>query len=227
MQEKQKEGEFPLNRNYQKELEKIILENEKLGKRPMLLLHVCCAPCSSYCLEYLDRHFELVLDYYNPNISPKEEYDKRVEELKRLLHQMPLSNPVSLETGKYEPELFFEMAKGMEEEPEGGKRCFACYEMRLRQAAREAVRLGCDYFTTTLSISPYKNAGKLNEIGEKLAKEYHIPYLPSDFKKKNGYKRSIELSDTYKLYRQNYCGCPYSRMEAEKKRKNYTESIAK
>lgn len=210
-----------MNRNYQKELEKLMTENEKLGRRPRLLLHVCCAPCSSYCLEYLDTHFELVLNYYNPNISPKEEYDKRVNELRRLLGKMPLKYPVSLDIGVYEPELFFEMAKGMEEEPEGGKRCFACYEMRLREAAEAARRLDCDYFTTTLSISPYKNAGKLNEIGERLAQEYHIPYLPSDFKKKNGYKRSIELSKTYNLYRQDYCGCPYSRLEAEKKRGRY------
>lgn len=219
MKEKKKEGESGLNRNYQKELEKIIAENDRLHKKPRLLLHVCCAPCSSYCLEYLDTHFEVVLDYYNPNISPRDEYDKRVEELKRLLKEMELSEPVSLHVGDYEPERFFEMAKGLEQEPEGGERCSACYEMRLRQAALTAIQSGCDYFTTTLSISPYKNAHKLNEIGQRLAEEYGVSYLPSDFKKKNGYKRSIELSKRYSLYRQDYCGCPYSRMEAEKKRK--------
>ena len=196
--------------NYQKELDNII-ENLVAGNhRPKLLIHSCCAPCSSYVLEYLSKYFEITIFYYNPNIYPEEEYIRRVEEQQNLIKAMPLQSEVNFEQGKYQPQDFYRIVKGLETEPEGGKRCFACYEMRLREAAELAKQGGYDYYTTTLSISPHKNAEKLNEIGETLAIEYGINYLPSDFKKKNGYKRSIELSKEYDLYRQDYCGCIYS-----------------
>lgn len=205
-------------RNYQKELEKIIEENEKKGIVPTLFLHACCAPCSSYCLEYLARYFEITVFYYNPNISPEQEYRKRVDELEcligrqeELLRDLRVRYPIRFQEGKYDPERFYEMAKGMEELPEGGERCFACYELRLRAAAEEAARGGYDWYTTTLSISPHKNAQKLNEIGERLGEEYGISHLPSDFKKKNGYRRSCELSREFGLYRQDYCGCVFSK----------------
>lgn len=201
------------NTNYQKELDKIISVLEQKGEKKTLLLHSCCAPCSSYVLEYLSRYFYITVFYYNPNIYPPKEYHIRVEEQKRLVCQMPVPLPVRMVEGVYEPERFFEMAKGMERIPEGGERCFHCYELRMRKAAEYAAAHGFDYFTTTLSISPLKNAGKLNEIGLRLAKEVGVSYLVSDFKKKNGYKRSIELSAEYGLYRQNYCGCVYSRRE--------------
>lgn len=199
--------------NYQKELDKIISALEQKGEKKTLLLHSCCAPCSSYVLEYLSQYFYITVFYYNPNIYPPKEYDTRMEEQKRLVSQMPVLLPVRVVEADYEPELFFEMARGMERIPEGGERCFLCYEMRMRKAAAYAADQGFDYFTTTLSISPLKNAGKLNEIGLKLAEETGVPYLVSDFKKKNGYKRSVELSAEYGLYRQNYCGCVYSQRE--------------
>lgn len=204
------------NRNYQKELEKLIEKQQREGEKPSLLLHSCCAPCSSYVLEYLAPYFNICDFYYNPNISPKQEYEDRKEELVRLLREMGLSTQVTFLEGTYQPEDFFAMAKGLEDLPEGGERCFKCYEMRLRESARIAKEQGADYFATTLTISPLKNAQKLNEIGERLAEEYGVTYLPSDFKKKNGYKRSVELSAQYELYRQNYCGCVYSKMQAEK-----------
>ena len=200
-----------MNRNYQTELDKIIykIRNEQII--PSLLLHSCCAPCSSYVLEYLSQYFSITVYYYNPNIDPKEEYHKRVQEQQMLIANMPLKNPVSYIEGNYDPEEFYFLTKGMEEEREGGGRCFHCYELRLRQVARLAVEKGFDYYTTTLSISPLKNAAKLNAIGERLAEEYGAVYLPSDFKKRNGYGRSLELSREYDLYRQNYCGCIFSR----------------
>lgn len=200
-------------RNYQRELEKILAEIEKSGQVPRLFLHSCCAPCSSYVLEYLSSYFQITDFFYNPNISPKEEYVKRAEELKHLIDEMPfVHKPVFLE-GDYCPEEFFKMAKGLEKVPEGGERCFRCYRMRMEEAARLAAEGGYDYFTTTLSISPLKNAQKINEIGEELEKIYGVKHLPSDFKKKNGYKRSTELSGEYGLYRQNYCGCVFSKRE--------------
>ena len=204
------------NRNYQKELEKLIEKQQREGEKPSLLLHSCCAPCSSYVLEYLAPYFDICDFYYNPNISPKKEYEDRKEELKRLILEMGLSTEVSFLEGTYQPEDFFAMAKGLEDLPEGGERCFKCYEMRLRESAKIAKEQGAEYFATTLTISPLKNAQKLNEIGERLAEEYGVKYLPSDFKKKNGYKRSVELSAQYELYRQNYCGCVFSKMQAEK-----------
>lgn len=200
-------------RNYQRELEQLI-SNIEPGHVPSLLLHACCAPCSSYCLEYLSQHFSITVLFYNPNISPAAEYQKRVDEIKRLISELPAKNKISLIEGRYLPEEFYTSVKGLENEPEGGKRCHVCYELRLHEAAVVAKELGYDYFTTTLSISPLKDADKLNEIGKKLSDEYAISYLYSDFKKKNGYKRSIELSKEYKLYRQNFCGCVFSKREA-------------
>lgn len=178
-----------------------------------MLLHVCCAPCSSHVLETLNGEYEITAYFYNPNITEKDEYEKRIEELTRFVSEAPFTKAVRVLEGEYEPELFFEMSKGLEAEPERGKRCYLCYELRMRKAALYAAEHGYDIFTTTLSISPHKNAAWLNEIGQRLSDEYGIAYLYSDFKKKNGYARSIELSTEYKLYRQNYCGCIYSRRD--------------
>ena len=201
--------------NYQKVLEKTIEQNQKEGKVPTLLLHSCCAPCSSYCLEYLSRYFKITVFYYNPNIYPEEEYYKRVKEQKKFISLLPAQYPISFEEGTYDTGRFYAMAKGLEDCPEGGERCFQCYELRLREAAELAKKRNMDYFTTTLSISPLKNAEKLNEIGDALAKEYGISYLNSDFKKKNGYKRSVELSEQYGMYRQYYCGCVFSKKQRD------------
>ncbi len=201
--------------NYQKELDKIIAKLESEKKTATLLLHSCCAPCSSYVLEYLSQYFKITDFFYNPNIDPESEYTKRIVELQRLIDSMPMKHPVSFLAGPYDRDKFYAMAQGLEKVKEGGERCFRCYELRLREAARLAAEGGYDYFTTTLSISPHKNAVKLNEIGNRLGEEYGVAYLPSDFKKKNGFKRSIELSAKYNLYRQNYCGCIFSKMEAK------------
>lgn len=198
------------NRNYRRELDAIISENERVGRIPALLLHACCAPCSSYCLEYLSRYFSITLFYYNPNITDIREYDKRAAEVRRLVNELPAEHPITVIIGEHEPERFFAAARGLESLPEGGERCFKCYRLRLEEAARLAAERGADYFCTTLSISPLKNAGKINEIGGELSEIYKVPWLPADFKKKGGYLRSIELSKEYGLYRQNYCGCPYS-----------------
>ena len=199
--------------NYQKELEKELERVLASGRTPRLLLHSCCAPCSSYVLEYLSDYFSITVFYYNPNIYPPEEFGKRVEEQKKLIRELPMKNSVSFLEGPYEPERFYEMAKGLERVPEGGERCFRCYRLRLEETAQMARAGNFDYFTTTLSISPLKNAEKLNEIGAYLAEEYKVPYLFSDFKKRNGYKRSTELSAEYGLYRQDYCGCVFSLRE--------------
>lgn len=205
--------------NFQKMLDNII---ENLGEsKPKLLLHCCCAPCSSYVLEYLARYFEITLLFYNPNISPKEEFFKRYKELKNLLNQMG-ENSIQIILPEYNPDEFFEIAKELEQVPEGGERCYKCYRLRLEKTAEIARQKGFDYFCSTLSISPYKNAKWLNEIGEQLGEIYATQYLPNDFKKKNGYKRSIELSAKYNLYRQNYCGCVYSKIEREKAEKSLT-----
>lgn len=200
--------------NLQKELEKIIANNKKEGIRPSLLLHACCAPCSSYCIEYLHEHFDITLFFYNPNIFPAEEYTYRVSELKRLVSEMELSIPV-LEV-ENDAESFYALAKDKENIREGGARCFDCYRLRLEKTALLAKEKGFDYFTTTLSISPLKNSAKLREIGLELEGKYGVKNLPSDFKKKEGYKRSIELSKKHNLYRQNYCGCEYSRRTENK-----------
>lgn len=199
--------------NYQKLLDKEIENIIKEGKVKTLLLHSCCAPCSSYVLEYLSDFFKITVLYYNPNIFPKEEYEYRIEEQRKLIDAMPVKNKIEFISTDYEPEKFYEIAKGYENIPEGGERCFRCYELRLRESAKYAKKGGFDFFTTTLSISPLKNAEKLNEIGKNVADEFGLKYLCSDFKKKNGYKRSVELSAEYGLYRQDYCGCVYSRNE--------------
>lgn len=204
------EVNFLMNKiNYQKELDKLISELD--GKVPKLMLHGCCAPCSSYCLEYLSKYFDITLLYYNPNISSYEEYLKRENEVKRLISLLPAEHEIKFLSVGYDSSEFEEMAKGLENIPEGGARCFKCYEMRMRKAAELAKENSYDYFTTTLSISPLKNSQKINEIGQKLEKEIGVSHLPSDFKKKEGYKRSIELSHIYGLYRQNFCGCRFSK----------------
>ena len=208
-------------RNYQKELDQLILNLQKQGEVPRLLLHSCCAPCSSYCIEYLSQFFDITLFYYNPNITPEAEYQKRVDELKRLVSEMKTIHPVTIQEGRYDPGEFFEIARGLEDVPEGGERCFRCYRLRLLEAAKEAEKGWYDYFTTTLSISPLKNAVKINEIGEELGDLYQVKHLPSDFKKKNGYKRSVELSKEYGLYRQNYCGCVFSRKNNKETEENH------
>lgn len=205
-------------RNYQKEMEKIMEGLQ--GERKSLLLHSCCAPCSSAVLEKLQEIFEITVYYYNPNISEDLEYRKRVEEQKRLIDAFNQKNPdfpIKVIDGEYEPQEFYAIAKGLENCPEGGERCFKCYALRLEKTAQVAKEGNYDYFTTTLTISPLKNAGKLNEIGEEMALKYGTTFLPSDFKKKEGYKRSIELSKEYDLYRQNFCGCAFSKAESIKR----------
>lgn len=202
--------------NYQKVLEETIKKNEEMQIVPSLLMHSCCAPCSSYCLEYLSNFFRITVFYYNPNIYPEDEYFKRVEEQRYFIERLPSKYPIRFIEGKYDKERFYAMAKGLEDVKEGGERCFKCYELRLRESAEIAKEMQMDYFTTTLSISPLKNAAKLNEIGNELSKEYGISYLNSDFKKKNGYKRSVELSEEYGMYRQYYCGCVFSKNQRDK-----------
>lgn len=195
--------------NYQAKLEEIIKKEE--GKTPTLLLHSCCAPCSSYVLEYLSKYFCITIVYYNPNISPYDEYKKRLEEQIRLINEMKVEHQISFLECSYDNEIYEDIVKGLEEEPERGNRCLKCYRLRLEYTAKLAKEKNFNYFGTTLSVSPYKSSSVLNEIGESLASEYGIPYLYSDFKKKEGYKRSIELSKIYNLYRQDYCGCKYSK----------------
>lgn len=205
--------------NYQKELDGILTKLGQEQRVPTLLIHSCCAPCSSYVLEYLSEYFKITVFYYNPNIYPESEYTKRIVEQQKLIQDMNFKHPVSFMAGKYEKEKFYAMAAGMEHLKEGGARCMKCYELRLSEAAKQAAAGGFDYFTTTLSISPMKNAQKLNEIGVRVGKEHGVEYLVSDFKKKNGYKRSIELSKEYGLYRQDYCGCEFSMRERDEQRK--------
>lgn len=199
--------------NYDIELEKIIKENK--GRKPKLLLHSCCGPCSSACIERLKPYFDITIYYYNPNIEPKEEYEKRKEEQKRLLKEI---GNIDFLDCDWEHEEFENIAKGLENLPEGGFRCHKCYNLRLEKTAIEALKKGFEYFGTTLTVSPYKNSQVINSIGSEISKTYNIKYLFSDFKKKNGYKRSIELSREYNLYRQDYCGCIYSKIEREKQK---------
>ena len=196
-----------MKRNYQLELDRI---TASLSGRPRLLLHSCCGPCSSYVLEYLTRYFEVFLSYYNPNIQPRAEYDLRLENQLKVLERIP---GVTLVPCGYDGGAYDEAVRGLEDEPEGGARCTECFKLRLDFAAREAKRLGCDYFATTLTVSPHKDAQRINAIGEALAGKYGVKWLPGDFKKRDGYKRSIELSREFGLYRQNYCGCLYSKTE--------------
>lgn len=203
------------NINYQKILDKELVKIQQSEAIPTLLLHSCCAPCSSYVIEYLSKFFKITVFYYNPNISPDEEYQYRANEQKRLIESMTFENPVDFLEGDYNPDDFFNLCKGLENEPEGGARCAKCFNLRLNKTAEVAKQNGFDYFTTTLTISPLKNAQLINNIGQEIAKKHGLQYLVSDFKKKNGYKRSIVLSKEYNLYRQNYCGCIFSKNESE------------
>lgn len=208
--------------NYQKVLDETIQKLVKENKVPKLLLHSCCAPCSSYVIEYLSNYFEITVYYYNPNIDEQEEYIKRAKEQQRLTSQLPTKYPVQFVEGPYDVAAYTHKTKTLAEEKEGGARCFLCYGMRLNKTAEYAGAHGYDYFATTLTISPMKNATKLNEIGLKLAEQQGIMYLQSDFKKREGFKRSVELSETYDLYRQDYCGCSYSKKEMEQRMETTT-----
>lgn len=194
----------------------ILLEKLKLeGKTPTILLHSCCAPCSSYCLEYLTEYFNIAVFFYNPNISSKEEYSLRLSEQKRLIEEMPKKNSITLIEGEYRPSDFYEIARGLEDAPERGERCQKCYYLRLKAAAMKAKEIKADYFATTLTLSPLKDSYTINSIGERLSGSMDVPYLSSDFKKREGYKRSIELSKEFCLYRQNFCGCVYSKNDSK------------
>lgn len=201
--------------NYQQVMENLIADNCIEGRSPRLLLHSCCGPCSTYCIQTLAEHFRVTVFYYNPNIYPSEEYHMRAGEQERFIERFPTKYPVQFVEGAYDTERFYDTVRGLEHVPEGGERCFRCYELRLREAAEYAREHDFDFFTTTLSISPLKNADKLNEIGAKLEQEYGVRYLYSDFKKKNGYKQSTEISRAYDMYRQYYCGCVFSKQERD------------
>ena len=204
--------------NYQKKLDEIILSITEEGRVPSLLLHSCCAPCSSYCIEYLSEFFEITVFYYNPNIYPKEEYYMRVAEQKRFISEFPTKHKVSFIEGDFDQAEYYQRVKGLEKEPEKGARCEVCFDMRLSKTAELAKSNGFDFFTTTLTISPMKDASLLNEIGYRCASKYGVEWLPSDFKKNNGYKRSTEISKEYSMYRQDYCGCVYSYQERQNNR---------
>lgn len=208
---------MPQKRDFQREQDALVHTLRAEGRRPRLLIQTCCAPCGSYCLSALCTDFDVTAYFYNPNISPETEYRFRLAELRRLLEEMPLPAPVALFEGPYDPERFLAAARGLEAEPERGRRCYACYRLRLWQTAQAAKEGGYDYFCTTLSISPHKNAVWLNELGEEAAQKVGVAWLPSDFKKNEGYKKSIEYSKKYNLYRQNYCGCVFSRQEAQRR----------
>ena len=205
--------------DYQRKLDGILRDLEKRGEVPSLLLHCCCAPCSTYVLEYLSNYFRITTFYYNPNIFPEEEYQHRVAELKRFSAEFPTKYPVQFLEGNYEPAKDYAAVKGLEHDPEGGARCLKCFELRLGESAKVAKELGMDYFTTTLTISPMKDAAVLNEIGEKMAEKFGVRHLPSNFKKRNGFLRSTEICKIYGLYRQDFCGCVYSKMERERAQK--------
>lgn len=208
-----------MQRNFQKELDKIIETNKREGKIPSLLLHACCAPCSSYCLEYLSQYFNITVFFYNPNLYPAEEYTKRADEERKLISMLKSENKIELTVADFDDGEFYDKVKGLEKCKEGGERCRKCFELRLEKTAELAKEKGFDFFTTTLTISPLKNAQILNEIGEKMGEKHNVKHLPSDFKKRNGYKRSIELSREFDLYRQNYCGCVFSKQEREAEEK--------
>lgn len=199
--------------NYQRRLDRILQEITAQNKVPTLLLHACCAPCASYVLEYLSDHFAITLWYYNPNIAPEAEYRFREAELRRLAQQLPAKHPITVLPAPYDPAAFSAAAQGLEQEPEGGARCRACFALRLSAAAEAAAAGGFDYVGTTLSISPLKNAAALNEIGAAAAARAGVQWLYADFKKREGYKRSCQLAEQYGLYRQNYCGCVFSKRD--------------
>ena len=199
--------------NYQKKLDELIEKLQKENAKPTLLLHACCAPCSSYCLEYLSETFDITVLFYNPNIESEDEYNKRVNELIRFIDECRSIEGVNLEILDYDNSEFYDAVQGLEDKEEGGARCFKCYELRLRKTAEYAKENNFEYITTTLTISPHKNSEKINEIGLKVADEYGLKYLLSDFKKNDGFKRSIELSKEYDLYRQSFCGCEFSKRD--------------
>ena len=208
--------------NYQRMLEetltKIKASTDTGGSAPTLLLHSCCAPCSSYVLEYLSEYFQITVFYYNPNIYPDEEYLIRVKEQQEFIRRFPAKHPISFIEGDFDKDQFYRCVRGLEKEPEGGRRCEACFRLRLERTAKLAKELGMDYFTTTLTISPLKNATLLNDIGGELSEIYGVPWLYSDFKKRGGYQRSVELSREYNMYRQDYCGCVFSKEERERQK---------
>ena len=210
---------MPGRMNAQQKLDLMLEENRLKHVRPKLLLHSCCAPCSTYVLDYLKDSFQIVDLFFNPNMDSTLEYQKRAEEMSYLVQQINqyqlLDQQVQLEIEEYQSELFMDQIRGLEDEPEKGGRCTVCFRLRLMEAARAAIEFQCDYFATTLTISPLKNANLINQIGEEVAKQYGIAYLPTDFKKKNGYLRSTEISKEYQLYRQDYCGCIFSKRESE------------
>ena len=200
--------------NYDLKMQEILNELKKEGKKPKLLLHSCCAPCSSTVIELLKEYFQITVFYYNPNITEDEEYHKRYEEMLEYIEKRKYE--ISVEDGKYNPkEDFFEKIKGLENKKEGGERCYKCYHLRMKETAEKAKAEGYDYFTTAISISPMKNSAWINEIGENLEKEYGVKYLYGDFKKKGRYVESIQISKDYNLYRQDYCGCIFSKLERE------------
>ena len=203
--------------NYQLEMEKELRRIQAFGVRPRLLLHSCCAPCSSAVLERLTEAFEITVFYYNPNIAPEEEFRRRAQEQKRLIEAMPHCGSIEFLCGNYDVQRFEHLARGLEDAPEGGERCTRCFYLRLGETARVARKMGFDYFTTTLSISPLKDAQRLNRIGGELSQRFGTPYLFSDFKNKDGYRRSCALSEVYGLYRQDYCGCRFSRDERDRR----------
>ena len=207
--------------NYQKYLLDTIEAIKGKDKKPSLLLHVCCAPCSTACLEVLKDYFDITVLYYNPNIHPKEEFDKRFDELLSYIERS--KKQIKSICPKYDANEFFDAVKGLEHEKEGGKRCEVCFNLRLEKTAQITKEKGFDYFTTTLTLSPYKNSELLNQIGKAVAEKYELNYLFSDFKKNDGYKKSIELSKEYNLYRQDYCGCIYSKMEREQQKKEQSQ----
>ena len=212
--------------NYQVELNRIIRRLQRTGEVPHLLLHACCAPCSSYTIEYLSQYFKITLFYYNPNIAPEAEYRHRVSEIKRFLSEFKTKYPVTFVEGEYDPKRYYEAIRGLEHEPEGGKRCRKCFELRLSESAKLAKELGADYFTTTLTISPKKDEQVLNQVVQEQCDIFGIRRLPSDFKKKGGYNRSVELSEEYHLYRQEFCGCVYSMREMQEAAQDATRDAA-
>ena len=203
--------------NYQRKMEEILHQLPD-GEKPSLLLHSCCGPCSTQVLRVLEPYFTISIYFYNPNVHPKSEYILRLNEQRRLLESLSPELNIGIIEAPYDPETYFQSVKGLEELGEGSERCFSCYALRLRKTANKAKEAGFDYFTTTLSISPYKNAQQLNDLGKRMEEETGVKYLYGDFKKKDGYAKSIRLSEKYNLYRQQYCGCIYSYHEAKEKR---------
>ena len=199
-----------MKQNYQKQMDAVVASLPQ-GERPRLLLQSCCGPCSSYVLEALTPYFRVTVLYYNPNIQPREEYDLRLENQRKIIAVLPTPSAVDILECSYDGEKYDAAVRGLESEPEGGARCTVCFHLRLEETAKRASELGYDWFCTTLTVSPHKDAERLNQIGMALGEKYGVPFLPSDFKKREGYKRSIQLSKEYDLYRQDYCGCLYSK----------------